>query len=122
MRPPAAISGSRVRQGTPKPERRADNHPVVPFGDGAINVEVERIFGRQGQHHKLPTLTRALIFGPEIERSPDLLAEVIKFGQDDDRHVDQCPTSVRLVEVLTRLRPNLLESVKYQNRACVSAT
>jgi len=47
-----------------------DNHPVVHFGDGAINVEVERIFGSQGQHDELPAPAQAPILGLAIERCP----------------------------------------------------
>ena len=61
-------------------------------------VEVERVRWVEWQQDKLLALGQARIFSPEVEGPAFLLIQIVEFGYDDGRYVDQGLAGVGFIE------------------------
>ena len=80
-------------------------------------VEVERVRWVEWQQDKLLALGQARIFSPEVEWSAFLLIQVVEFGYDDGRYVDQGLAGVGFIESERAFAPSSGELMRYHNSA-----
>lgn len=89
------IASQQRRLGAP---RIGGDHPVVHFRHRTTCVEVERVRWVEWQQDKLLALGQARIFSPEVEWPALLLIQVVEFGYDNGRYVDQGLAGVGFIE------------------------